>query len=239
MSISPRYSRAPATSSRTPFSVPTSPGWGYPPISCATAVAASKTRSLTTTRAPAAASPRASARPIPAPAPVTTTPAPLISTVTSAGYRAPECRPSPYPAELAWQLRWSSGRRPRLRISAPPIRGADIHDDARRALTPGREYYRRWWFRPPLGPRAELQAHRLPSCDQRRVFPARRKRTPGARGRAAMRSQLPRTQLPRTQAPRALPARPSLRHLKLEAKRRLAAGEFGTLHAAQTAIARE
>ena len=59
-----------------------------------------------------------------------------------------------------------------------------------------------------------------------------------------MRSQLPRTQLSRTQlsrtqAPRTLPDRPSLRHLKLEAKRRLAAGEFGTLHDAQTAIARE
>lgn len=38
---------------------------------------------------------------------------------------------------------------------------------------------------------------------------------------------------------RALPARPSLRHLKLEAKRRLAAGEFGALHDAQAAIARE
>ena len=36
-----------------------------------------------------------------------------------------------------------------------------------------------------------------------------------------------------------LPARPSLRHLKLEAKRRLAAGEFATLHDAQAAIARE
>jgi hypothetical protein len=48
-----------------------------------------------------------------------------------------------------------------------------------------------------------------------------------------------RSQLPRTHAPRTLPARPSLRHLKLEAKRRLAAGEFVTLHAAQTAIARE
>ena len=38
---------------------------------------------------------------------------------------------------------------------------------------------------------------------------------------------------------RSLPARPSLRHLKLEAKRRLAAGEFATLHDAQAAIARE
>lgn len=38
---------------------------------------------------------------------------------------------------------------------------------------------------------------------------------------------------------RSLPERPSLRHLKLEAKRRLADGEFGTLHEAQTAIARE
>src|SRR5262249_27970732 len=38
---------------------------------------------------------------------------------------------------------------------------------------------------------------------------------------------------------RSLPARPSLRHLKLEAKRRLAAGEFTTLHDAQVAIARE
>ena len=54
-----------------------------------------------------------------------------------------------------------------------------------------------------------------------------------------MRSQLPRTQAPRTQAPRTLPTRPSLRYLKLEAKRRLAAGEFVTLHDAQSAIARE
>jgi hypothetical protein len=38
---------------------------------------------------------------------------------------------------------------------------------------------------------------------------------------------------------RHLPARPSLRHLKLEAKRRLAAGEFTTLHDAQLAVARE
>jgi hypothetical protein len=43
----------------------------------------------------------------------------------------------------------------------------------------------------------------------------------------------------RSQVPRTLPDRPSLRHLKLEAKRRLAAGEFVTLHDAQTAIARE
>jgi CubicO group peptidase (beta-lactamase class C family) len=38
---------------------------------------------------------------------------------------------------------------------------------------------------------------------------------------------------------RGLPDRPSLRHLKLEAKRRLAAGEFTTLHDAQLAVARE
>ena len=38
---------------------------------------------------------------------------------------------------------------------------------------------------------------------------------------------------------RNLPAQPSLRHLKLEAKRRLAAAEFATLHDAQAAIARE
>jgi CubicO group peptidase (beta-lactamase class C family) len=38
---------------------------------------------------------------------------------------------------------------------------------------------------------------------------------------------------------RTLPGRPSLRHLKLEAKRRLAAAEFATLHDAQAAIARE
>lgn len=43
----------------------------------------------------------------------------------------------------------------------------------------------------------------------------------------------------RAQSSRALPVRPSLRHLKLEAKRRLAAGEFATLHDAQAAIARE
>ncbi len=38
---------------------------------------------------------------------------------------------------------------------------------------------------------------------------------------------------------RLLPDRPNLRHLKLEAKRRLAAGEFPSLHEAQVAIARE
>jgi len=38
---------------------------------------------------------------------------------------------------------------------------------------------------------------------------------------------------------REFPDRPNLRHLKLEAKRRLAAGEFATLHDAQLAIARE
>jgi len=38
---------------------------------------------------------------------------------------------------------------------------------------------------------------------------------------------------------RSLPVRPSLRFLKLAAKRRLAAGEFTTLHDAQAAIARE
>jgi hypothetical protein len=39
--------------------------------------------------------------------------------------------------------------------------------------------------------------------------------------------------------PRALPDRPSLRFLKLEAKRRLTAGEFATLDQAQLVIARE
>jgi CubicO group peptidase (beta-lactamase class C family) len=38
---------------------------------------------------------------------------------------------------------------------------------------------------------------------------------------------------------RPLPERPNLRYLKLEAKRRLAAGEFATLHEAQLAVARE
>ena len=38
---------------------------------------------------------------------------------------------------------------------------------------------------------------------------------------------------------RSLPGRPNLRYLKLEAKRRLAAGEFGSLHEAQAVIARE
>ncbi|SDM47735.1 serine hydrolase domain-containing protein [Nonomuraea jiangxiensis] len=38
---------------------------------------------------------------------------------------------------------------------------------------------------------------------------------------------------------RELPDQPSLRYLKLEAKRRLSAGEFATLHQAQLAIARE
>jgi CubicO group peptidase (beta-lactamase class C family) len=39
--------------------------------------------------------------------------------------------------------------------------------------------------------------------------------------------------------PRPLPGQPSLRYLKLEARHRLAVGEFGTLHDAQLAIARE
>ncbi|MGD0934189.1 MAG: hypothetical protein ABR922_06395, partial [Streptosporangiaceae bacterium] len=38
---------------------------------------------------------------------------------------------------------------------------------------------------------------------------------------------------------RSFPDRPSLRYLKLEARHRLAAGEFPTLHEAQLAIARE
>ena len=38
---------------------------------------------------------------------------------------------------------------------------------------------------------------------------------------------------------RSLPGRPNLRYLRLEAKRRLAAGEFASLHEAQAAIARE
>jgi CubicO group peptidase (beta-lactamase class C family) len=45
--------------------------------------------------------------------------------------------------------------------------------------------------------------------------------------------------MPGVPHPRELPGRPNLRHLKLEAKRRLAAGEFPTLHDAQVAIARE
>jgi CubicO group peptidase (beta-lactamase class C family) len=40
-------------------------------------------------------------------------------------------------------------------------------------------------------------------------------------------------------SPRVLPDRPSLRYLKLEAKRRVATGELSTLHAAQLAIAQE
>jgi CubicO group peptidase (beta-lactamase class C family) len=40
-------------------------------------------------------------------------------------------------------------------------------------------------------------------------------------------------------APRPLPGQPNVRYLKLEAKRRLAAGEFATLHDAQLAVARE
>src|ERR1700677_3497051 len=53
-------------------------------------------------------------------------------------------------------------------------------------------------------------------------------RTPGREGRAAM-----------SGGSRSLPSRPSLRYLRLEAKRRLAAGELPALHDAYTAIARE
>ena len=45
--------------------------------------------------------------------------------------------------------------------------------------------------------------------------------------------------MPGQPSSRSLPGRPNLRHLKLEAKRRLAAGEFPSLHEAQAAIARE
>jgi hypothetical protein len=45
--------------------------------------------------------------------------------------------------------------------------------------------------------------------------------------------------MPGQASSRSLPGRPNLRHLKLEAKRRLAGGEFPTLHEAQMAIARE
>jgi hypothetical protein len=51
---------------------------------------------------------------------------------------------------------------------------------------------------------------------------------PGREGRAAMPG-----------GARSLPSRPSLRYLKLEAKRRLVAGEFAALHEAQAAIAWE
>lgn len=53
-------------------------------------------------------------------------------------------------------------------------------------------------------------------------------RTPGVRGRTALSDQS-----------RALPDRPNLRFLKVEAKRRLAAGEFDTLQETQLSIARE
>jgi CubicO group peptidase (beta-lactamase class C family) len=43
----------------------------------------------------------------------------------------------------------------------------------------------------------------------------------------------------RSNSSRPLPGRPSLRYLKIEAKQRLAAGEFTSLHEAQLAIARE
>jgi len=49
----------------------------------------------------------------------------------------------------------------------------------------------------------------------------------------------PTANLGRVSGQRALPEQASLRHLKLEAKRRLAAEEFSTLHAAQLAVARE
>src|SRR5579859_4232868 len=51
---------------------------------------------------------------------------------------------------------------------------------------------------------------------------------PGREGRTAM-----------TGGSRSLPGRPSLRYLRLEAKRRLAAGDFPNLHDAQAAVARE
>src|SRR5579863_9285125 len=92
------------------------------------------------------------------------------------------------------------------------------------------EYDRKRWYRPPLGPRAELQAHRVRDGESTARLSRPKRADPGREGRTAM---------PGPPQPRSLPGRPSLRHLKLEAKRRLAAGEFPTLHGAQVAIARE
>ena len=58
---------------------------------------------------------------------------------------------------------------------------------------------------------------------------------PGAANPGAARTSAAKT----SASTRPLPGRPSLRYLKLEAKRRLADGEFTTLHEAQLAIARE
>src|SRR5450756_1808002 len=85
MSMPPRFPRAASTSAPTPASVAASPGTGWPPISCATLMAASPSRSLTTTRAPSAAIRIAMARPIPCPAPVTTTPLPCTSMSDTSG----------------------------------------------------------------------------------------------------------------------------------------------------------
>jgi CubicO group peptidase (beta-lactamase class C family) len=63
---------------------------------------------------------------------------------------------------------------------------------------------------------------------------------PGAANPGAARTGAARTSAAKTSAStRPLPGRPSLRYLKLEAKRRLAAGEFPALHDAQLAIAWE
>lgn len=63
---------------------------------------------------------------------------------------------------------------------------------------------------------------------------------PGAANPGAAKTGAAKTSAPQTSAPtRPLPGRPSLRYLKLEAKRRLAAGEFPALHDAQLAIAWE
>jgi hypothetical protein len=56
---------------------------------------------------------------------------------------------------------------------------------------------------------------------------------PGARGSTGVRKAA----MPARERP--LPGQPSLRYLKLAAKRRLAAGEFATLHDARLAVARE
>src|SRR5579875_1934557 len=82
-------------------------------------------------------------------------------------------------------------------------------------------------FRLPLDPRAELQAHRQ-HVKSSAVLSRPMPRIPGPQGRTAMSDQS-----------RSFPDRPSLRYLKLEAHRRLAAGEFARLHEAQLAIARE
>ncbi len=91
--------------------------------------------------------------------------------------------------------------------------------------------------RPHPGPRAELQAHRFDGVPAWACLSSPMNADPRATRKDCLVSRVS------SFCPRRIPGPPAepepARHLKLQAKRRQAAGEFSTLHDAQLAVARE